>query len=262
MSGSTVKPPAPARVKPRTTTRGAPRQVADAPPRRRSQAERSESTRERLIEATVQLLRKRGLGGLRTAEVSQLAGVSRGAQLHHFPNKNALVIATINYLNSEMLAASRQRAQAARQGGDPIAQLIADAFDFFFGDYFFITLAIGMGDERNEELRQGVNPTMGPSRFDIERDWLAVLQAAGMPADLAADILALTLSLVRGFAVRTLIRDDRKRFAELMRLWQQIVGGYIASRMALANPPPKTGGRPAALPAATVRRAPSRAKAR
>lgn len=183
------------------------------------------------MEATAQLLRTRGHGGLRTIEVSQLAGVSRGAQLHHFPTKNALVIATMLYLNEGMLAASRQRAREAREGGDVLSHVIDDAFDFFFGDYFFITLAIGMSDERNEELKKGVEPAMGPSRFEVERLWLTILQDNGLPHDLAADVLALTLSLVRGFAVRTLIDDDRDRFTRLMQLWRNIVGQHIRSRL-------------------------------
>ena len=109
----------------------------DSPPRR-TQAERSEATRERLIEATVRLLRIRGYGGLRTVEVSELAGVSRGAQLHHFPTKNSLVIATMQHLNQSMMTLSRERAPAARSGPDPGAARIADAGDFFFVDYFVI----------------------------------------------------------------------------------------------------------------------------
>lgn len=204
--------------------------LADAPPRR-TQAERSEATRERLIEATVRLLRIRGYGGLRTVEVSEQAGVSRGAQLHHFPTKNALVIATMQHLNQTMMARSRERAQAARTGPDPIAALLADACDFFFGDYFFISLAVSMSDERNEELKRGVNPYMGPSRFEIEREWQLVLEERGLPHDLAFDVLTLTLSLVRGFSVRTLLVNPRDRFAPQLELWRGIIHEHIRSRL-------------------------------
>lgn len=224
-----------------------PLRPAAAPPRRRrTQAERSEATREKLIEATTRLLRTRGYGGLRTSEVSDLAGVSRGAQLHHFPTKNALVIATVRHLNEAMLERSRERARLARSGGDPIEQLIADAFDFFFGDYFFITLAIGQSDERNEELKQSVTPSMGPSRLEVEREWLEVLVASGLPRELAADVLALTLSLVRGFAVRSLLVDEQARFVELAQLWRRIIGDYIDGQLKDAGRPVQTarkGGR-------------------
>ena len=47
--------------------------------------------RQRLLEACVECLVERGWSGTSTTLVSQRAGVSRGAQLHHFPTKNDLV---------------------------------------------------------------------------------------------------------------------------------------------------------------------------
>ena len=45
--------------------------------------------RQRLLEATVDCLVEHGWSGTSTTLVSQRAGVSRGAQLHHFPTKDA-----------------------------------------------------------------------------------------------------------------------------------------------------------------------------
>ncbi len=215
-----------------------------APKVRRTQAERSEATRIRLIEATAKLLRTRGYGGLRTAEISDVAGVSRGAQLHHFPTKNDLVIATARHLNDVMLERSRERALAARSSADPIAELIADACDFFFGDYFFIPLAVGMSDERNKELKKGVMPYMVPSRLAVERQWIDVLEASGLPHALAVDVVTLTLSMVRGFGVRTLLVDPKDRFAPQLALWREIIGEHIAARLRSGRAPDKRSRSP------------------
>jgi len=64
---------------------------------RRTQAERSEATRKQLLEAAAKLIRQKGFGGLRTIEVASMAGVSRGALMHHFPSKHALVVAVLTY---------------------------------------------------------------------------------------------------------------------------------------------------------------------
>lgn len=211
---------------------GAGSAAAPAAPRpRRTQAERSESTRGKLIDATTKLLRVRGYGGLRTVEVSEVAGVSRGAQLHHFPTKNDLVIATAQHLNEAMVERSRQRMRNARAGADPIDALIEDACDFFFGDYFFITLAINQSDERNEELLEGIKPYMAPSRLQVEREWLSVLEDAGLPRDLATDVLTLTLSVVRGYGVRTLLVETADRFSREVALWRQIIGEHVRGRL-------------------------------
>ncbi len=53
------------------------------------QEERSAETRRRLLDATVACLFERGYAGTTTTELARRAGVSRGAQMHHFPKKGA-----------------------------------------------------------------------------------------------------------------------------------------------------------------------------
>jgi AcrR family transcriptional regulator len=69
-----------------------------APPSRRTQAERSAGTQARLLDATIQCLIERGWAGTSTTEVVRRAGVSRGAQVHHFPTKEDLVLAAVEHL--------------------------------------------------------------------------------------------------------------------------------------------------------------------
>ena len=51
---------------------------------RRSQAERSASTRQALLDATIACLVEDGYANTTTSRVAERAGVSRGAHLHHF----------------------------------------------------------------------------------------------------------------------------------------------------------------------------------
>ena len=157
---------------------------------RRTQAERSEATRNQLLDAAVKLVRAKGFGGLRTVEVADLAGVSRGALLHHFKNKNALVVAVLQYVNELSLTQSSRRAQSARTVGDPIDGIIQDARDFYFGDYFFLELAIAMSDESSRSLKRDIYQISRPTRFSVEAAWLDTLVSAGLPKQLAGDVLA------------------------------------------------------------------------
>jgi AcrR family transcriptional regulator len=65
---------------------------------RRTKAERSAATRARLLDATIGCLVELGWSGTSTTEVVARAGVSRGAQVHHFPTKEDLVLAAIEHL--------------------------------------------------------------------------------------------------------------------------------------------------------------------
>ena len=138
---------------------------------RRTQAERSETTRKQLLEAATKLIRQKGFGGLRTIEVASVAGVSRGALMHHFPSKHALVVAVLTHVNEVTFAQSTRRAQLARSSSDPIAEIISDAQDFFLGDYFFIELAIAMSDDSTKRLRRETHQFTRQTRFSIEAAW-------------------------------------------------------------------------------------------
>jgi AcrR family transcriptional regulator len=216
-----------ARQKPqsRRNSSAEPRYVA-----RRTQAERSETTRKQLIDAAIKLIRAKGFGGLRTVEVSELAGVSRGALLHHFKNRHELVVAVLTYVNEVTFTQSTRRAQSARRDdGDPIEGIIKDAKEFFFGDYFFIELAIGMSDESTRRLKRETQQLARQTRFLIEATWLDTLISSGIPEQLAKDVLSLTLSVVRGFSLRMLIENDPEQFARLLKVWSSIVRQHVRS---------------------------------
>ncbi|MGY3442537.1 AcrR family transcriptional regulator [Bradyrhizobium sp. USDA 4473] len=199
---------------------------------RRTQAERSETTRKQLMDAAVKLIRRNGYVGLRTIEVADLAGVSRGALMHHFPSKHELVVAVLAYVNEITFTQSMRRAQSARHdGGDPIDSIIKDAEDFFFGDYFFIELAIAMSDDSTRQIKRETRQFARQTRFSIEATWLDTLISSGIPEQLAKDVLALTLSVVRGFSVRMLIENDPEHFSRLLGVWRQIVRQHIENSM-------------------------------
>ena len=87
-----------------------------AKPARRTQAERSATTRARILEAAVTCLFAAGYGATTTVSVAAEAKVSRGAMLHHFPSKADLMLATLNYV-LEVNAANFLA--AANRIGDP-----------------------------------------------------------------------------------------------------------------------------------------------
>jgi AcrR family transcriptional regulator len=84
-------------------------------PARRTQAERRAATRSLLLEATTECLVEKGYAGTTTAEIESRAGVSRGARLHHFPTKAALLAATFSQVYSRE---TRNYAAAMEQMGE------------------------------------------------------------------------------------------------------------------------------------------------
>lgn len=195
---------------------------------RRRQAERSEDTQKRLVMAAAELIHTRGYARLRTAEVAEYAGVSKGAQLHHFKTKQELVVATLRHVFAESNRIGRYRATHA--SGDLIESLIEDARDFFFSKYFLVAVDISVSTATDDELRNEVYEISRAARLPVEAAWREALQVAGLPADLAGSILALTLHIVRGAVIRRLWDDHPQELESQFALWRDMVRLYVAAQ--------------------------------
>lgn len=73
---------------------------------RRTQTQRREATQAALLDATIDSLVHDGWAAMTTRSVAERAGVSQGAQQHHFPTKAALVDAAISRLMHQLAAES------------------------------------------------------------------------------------------------------------------------------------------------------------
>ena len=69
---------------------------------RRSQAERSETTRNALLDAARDLFAQQGYAATGREEIAERAGVTRGALYHHFGSKQAIFRAVVERLESEI----------------------------------------------------------------------------------------------------------------------------------------------------------------
>jgi AcrR family transcriptional regulator len=219
----------PARASRISPTAGSARRSVETA-RRRTQAERSEETRTRILKAAANLIRKRGYARFRTAEVAKEAGLSRGAQLHHFPTKDSLVVATLEHVFEQAQMLSRRRASAVNRPRDLIEAVIEDAREFFFSEHFMVAIDIVLSTSTDQSVRKQILDISRKARRPAEAAWAEALAANGVPGQLASDLVALTLSLVRGMALRTLWDNDPKWFDELFALWRQMIRVFLNDR--------------------------------
>lgn len=196
---------------------------------RRTQAERSGETRRRILDAAVALLGEHGYAGLRTGDVVSAAGVSKGALTHHFPSKDALVVAVVEHVFVRASEQARQRARRASSPDDALRALIADAQEFFFSELFLIALDLAIQGRLQDAAENSVAELSAATRLPVEAHWHAALVDSGVPPGIADDLLWLTLSIVRGLAVRRLWQHDPPRFRRLLLLWRRMVASHLAA---------------------------------
>jgi AcrR family transcriptional regulator len=123
---------------------------------RRTQAARTAATRAQLLDATIECLSELGYARTTTSEIAERAGVSRGAQLHHFPTKAELVITAVDHLfarrHEEFVAAIA----ALPAGADRAAAAIDLLWKMVSGPTFFAWLELAVAARTDPELRDSV----------------------------------------------------------------------------------------------------------
>lgn len=211
----------------KTTTSQPARRVQAA---RRTQAERSLAMRARVLQGAIRVLSDQGYAGFRTADVALAADISRGALTHHFPTKDALVLAALEHVFRSAAELGRAHAYKVHSVDEAIEALLKDSRDFFFSELFLIAIDLSISGGKNSTDGQRIREISRAHRLPVEAAWLDALVELGVPTTLAEDLLWLTISIVRGLAVRRILADEPRRFKRLLSLWRDMVRVYLESR--------------------------------
>ncbi len=119
-----------------------------------TQAERTAATTERLLDATIAAVLERGYRGASTPEICRRAGVSRGAQLHHFPTKEALVAAAVEHLVEQRMTELAERLSKAPLGVIDLEDAATFLWSVYTGDTFYAWLELVVAARTDPELRR------------------------------------------------------------------------------------------------------------
>jgi AcrR family transcriptional regulator len=188
---------------------------------------RSRATQMRLLDATVDSLVERGWSGTTTTAVAQRAGLSRGAQLHHYPTKTALVIAAVEHLTQRRAGELRSEAAALPDGSrrlDLVIDMLAAAFT---GPLFIAALELWVAARTDPELRDALVPL--EARIGREMHQLTVeLLGVDERTPGVREAVQATLDLLRGLGVANLLTDDSTRRRTLLAAWKKHLAAMLA----------------------------------
>ena len=109
---------------------------------RRTQAQRSAAMRARLLDATVDCLVAHGYAGTTTPRIAEVAGVTRGAQIHHFKSKEDLVVAAIEHLAQQRANAAIRELGRLADSPDPVTTVLDFIWEVHQGPLFIATIEL------------------------------------------------------------------------------------------------------------------------
>jgi AcrR family transcriptional regulator len=118
-----------------------------------TQAERTAATTDLLLDATIAAIIAQGYRGASLPEICRRAGVSRGAQLHHFPTKESLVAAAVERLFKKRLSEMERRLTRAVGGVSDLRDAAALLWSVYTSDTFYAWLELVVAARTEPELK-------------------------------------------------------------------------------------------------------------
>jgi len=191
----------------------------------RTQAERRATTRAALVEATTGCLLELGFAGTTVREVCQRAGVSRGAQLHHFPTKASLFAAAAEHL----LARRYGEFQLSHAGPLEDREAIHAAAEFLWSVYSGPTLKAWQElvvAARTDPTLRAQLAEVNRRFFASARETLAGLFRRSDDDPRLAAVTRLVLSVLDGLALNQTLEDDERAARGVLMLLEQMALGW------------------------------------
>lgn len=185
--------------------------------------------RRRLVEATVSCLVEFGYAGTTTLRVQQRAGVSRGALLHHFPSKPALLVAAVRSVAEQQGVRMRALVEEREPGPDRVRFAIDVLREGLSGPLYLAGHELWMAARTDESLRA----VLGPYERAVGR----VLREIGAQAfgpdyatlpgfEVAFEAL---LELLRGAAITGVLRPDTSQHERVLAAWAEVFPALCAA---------------------------------
>ncbi len=209
---------------------------------RRTQNERSEAMRERLVEATLQCLIHEGYANTTISKIITTAKVSRGAPVHHFPSKAALLEAAAEQLVRKIYISLGKIIKNMESSDDRLHDLIMAGANLLRSSEITALLELLVASRHEPELAE-----------KIQKLWIASYHTTRTAAehyldpvseqDNVGDLMIITLWFLRGMAEdRQLSHSSQQAndfFNRYIKLWSSILSNHLQAKKNIETPPPK-----------------------
>jgi AcrR family transcriptional regulator len=172
--------------------------------------ERSQITRDRLLSAAIDILIEDGYSKLAAARVSDRAGVTRGAQQHHFSTKASLVVSAVNQLAERQVRDIIRDSTQMGDGRQRVNRALDRLWKSYSGDLFAAWLDVTVAARTDPELRPHVD-ALDRTLDHAIREMLA--ESFGSDIASGPDFhqhVEMALATIRGFALLLTVGHDAR----------------------------------------------------
>lgn len=198
--------------------------------RRRTQEERRNETRALLLDVTIECLSELGYASTTTTVVAERAGLSRGAQLHHFGNKQQLVVAAMEHLFERRLDEFEHALHSLPAGADVTGAAIDLLWKIFSGPTYYAYMELVVAARTDSDLEKIIIELN--HRFDARVDATFREFFENTPENAAFYDVVWTgvLALLEGLAFEKIVRPKDPRVDKVVELMKQLAPAVMTPK--------------------------------
>ena len=201
---------------------------------RRSQGERSEAMRQRLIEATLQCLVSEGYAGTTISKIVDTAQVSRGAPVHHFASKAALIEATAECLIHRFYDSLGKLIASMQSSDDRLHDFIMAGWRNLLTTPETTAILELLVASRHEPELAAIMQKLWILSYQYTRMTAEHYLEPVTPDDNVGDLIVLTQWLLRGMAedrhINAQSADAAILFEGYLTLWSNVLSNHIRGK--------------------------------
>lgn len=185
--------------------------------------ERSEAMRARLLDATIDVIASDGWAKASTAKICQKAGVSRGAQTHHFPTRNDLMLAAVSENSKRYKRRIEEGEPALAESNGMFRNYLELLWDACFEEEFVQSwMEVMVAARTDAELVASVRK-LDATAMKFMREATHAFAGEEHSTEHASDMVELSIILFRGMIIQNGVHRDLDHLRRLRGKWLDVV---------------------------------------
>lgn len=198
--------------------------------RRRTQKERSAETRALLLDVTIECLAELGYAGATAQVIAERAGLSRGAQLHHFGTKMALVTQAMEHLFERRLVEFRRGIEEIPAGDDFTTAALDLLWSMVAGPAGHAYLELVIAARTDEKLREAMIAVTRRMDEQVELMFNEIFESPSGVQEMFEVGWTALFALMEGLAMEKVVRPDDEVLDKVLLMLKQFAPMVIAPK--------------------------------
>lgn len=195
--------------------------------------------RERLVDATLICLERHGYAGTTISRIIEIAGVSRGAPVHHFNSKDSIIEAAAETLIKRIYIRLGEALETLEESDDRLADLIRVTWREIYNKPETIALnELLQASQRDKDLAKILQQLWSMGYVTVGTAANHYFEPVSENVDVG-QMMLLTQWFLSGMAADRHLVVDPDLHDHYLSLWSNLLSQQIRARENVTQPPPR-----------------------